>query len=78
MFILSQDKKKFAEYKFFEISKNYGGKKESKCFLLGVDCRGIIGRTIVLGSYSDEEAAVAELKNIYTAMKNGETAYAVK
>ena len=77
MFILSQDKKKFAEYKFFEVSKNYRGKKESKSFLLGIDCRGIIGQTIVLGSYSDEEAAIAELENIYTAMKNGETAYAV-
>ena len=78
MFILSQDKKKFAEYKFFEESKNYRGKKESKCFLLGIDCRGIVGRTIVLGSYSGEEAAIAEMENICTAMKNGEAAYAVK
>ncbi|MGN1466770.1 MAG: hypothetical protein ACI4W1_00535 [Ruminococcus sp.] len=78
MIILSQDKKKFAEYKFFEVSKNYRGKKESKCFLLGIDCRGIVGQTIVLGSYSDEEEAIAELKNICTAMKNGEAAHAVK
>lgn len=78
MFILSQDKKKFAEYKFFEVSKNYRVKKESKCFLLGIDCRGIVGRTIVLGSYSGEEAAIAEMENICTAMKNGEAAYAVK
>lgn len=77
MFILSQDKKKFAEYKFFEVSKNYGGKKEDKYSLVGTDYRGISGRTIILGSYSDEEAAIAELENIYTAMRNGETAYAV-
>lgn len=78
MFILSQDKKKFAEYKFFEVSEIYRSKNESKCFLLGIACRGIIGRTVVLGNYSDEEAAIAELKNICSAMKNGEAAYAVK
>lgn len=78
MFILSQDKKKFAEYKFFEASENYRGKKESKSFLLGIDCRGIAGRTIVLGSYSGEEEATSEPENIYTAMKNSEAVYAVK
>lgn len=77
MFILSQDKKKFAEYKFVEVSKNYGSKKENKYCLVGTDYRGISGRVIILGSYSGEESAIAELENIYTAMKNGETAYAV-
>ncbi|MGN1131243.1 MAG: hypothetical protein ACI4RM_06035 [Ruminococcus sp.] len=78
MFILSQDKKKLAKYKSFRVSKNYRGREKSKCFLLGIDCCGITGRTIVLGSYDGEEEAIAELKNICSAMRNGKTAYAVK
>lgn len=77
MFILSQDKKKFAEYKFVEVSKNYGGKKGNKYCLVGTDYRGFSGRDIILGFYSEEKAAIAELKNICAAMKNGEHAYAV-
>lgn len=45
MFILSQDKKKFAEYKFVEVSKNYGGKKGNKYCLVGTDYRDLADET---------------------------------
>lgn len=78
MFVLSQDKKKFADYKGFEVAKNYGGKKDGKYSLVGTDYRGVSGQTVILGFYSNEEDAIKELEKIYDAVKNGEHAYAVE
>lgn len=80
MFILSQDKKKFADYKKVYVSPKFKKKNGvKKVFLLGVpaDLFGEISEQ-VLGSYDSEEAAVAELEDICAAVKNGEAAYAIK
>lgn len=79
MFILSQDKKNLADYKKVYVSQKYRRKKGKKSFLLGVPA-DLLGEIDVksLGTYESEEAAIAELENICSAMKNGEAAYAVK
>ena len=80
MFILSQDKKKFADYKKVYVSPAFSRKNNiKKAFLLGVPV-GLFGGFVehTLGSYESEEAAIMELENICADMKNGETAYTVK
>lgn len=78
MFILSQNKKKLAPYEIFDVSKNYGGKKEEKYCLVGIVCSFWGKDTTILGTYSSEENVIEELENIFTAIKNGESVYAVK
>lgn len=80
MYILSQDKKIFAEYKRVFVSKKYSGKKGTKVFLLGIRS-GFLSEfdgKMVLGSYESEETAIEELSNICVAMQNGKAAYAIK
>ena len=79
MFILSQDKKNFADYKKVYVSQKYSGKKGTKAFLLGVPANWLGEFDVkTLGCYESEEAAITELWNICSAIKNGEAAYAVK
>lgn len=76
MFILSQDKKTLGEYLHVAVSRNYGGKKSEKYFLVG-SSRLLFGQP-VLGRYPTEEAAIRELNNIYAAFSNNENTYEVK
>lgn len=76
MFILSQDKKTLGEYLHIAVSKNYGGRKNEKYFLVG-SSRLLLGQP-VLGKYPTEEAAIRELGNICAALDNNESTYAVK
>ena len=80
MYILSQDKKMFAEYRRVSISKKYNGKKGNKVFLLGIRSGFLseLDGKMVLGCYESEEAAIEELNNICVAMQNGKAAYAIK
>lgn len=79
MFILSQDKKKFADYRKVYVSQKYKGKKSTKVFIFGVSTSwaDAFDTDMVLGCYENEETAIKELENICTAMRNGESAYAV-
>lgn len=48
MFVLSQDKKKFADYKKVYVSQQYNGKEKAKAFLLGKQTGfGLFGETVL-------------------------------
>lgn len=47
MFVLSQDKKKFADYKKVYVSQQYNGKEKTTAFLFGKQTGfGLFGETI--------------------------------
>ena len=74
MYILSQNKKTLGKYDAITISKNFGGKKEEKYFIVGI--KNVMNETI--GKYPTREQADYEIERIYNAIKNGEKVYAVK
>ncbi len=80
MFILSQDKKSFAEYKKIYVSNQYNGKKNRKAFLLGVGTGLVVFSegAVVLGEYETQEEAIAELNHICIEMSNGAATYSIR
>lgn len=79
MLIMSQDKKIISEFTRVKVDKNYSAKKNNK------NKYAIIGETdkiftneLYLGFYENEELAIAEMENIYTALNSTEQVYGVK
>jgi transcriptional regulator with XRE-family HTH domain len=65
----------------FSIQKNitFGNKNEPKFALCGVDRTGFWGDNLVLlGWYESMDVAKQELRDIYTAIQNGDAAYKLK
>lgn len=76
--ILSQDKKTLGRFTYIFVKRNWGGKKNEKYVLVGDTGLIRLTETLIIGRYESEEAAIAELKNIYSAVKNGDEAYSIR
>ncbi len=75
MLIMAQDKKRIIDCKIVEVTRNIGGSKEAK-FVLTASTSGF--GAIIIGSYPDEESAMAELEKIYAAFEAGAKVYKVE
>ena len=78
--IPSYDGKTMSAYYKFSIQKElFPSKKRARCVLCGTSHTGFFGDNLeTLGWYATEEDAQKEIKEIYTAMLNGEPAYQLK
>lgn len=79
MLIMSQDKKIISEFTRVKVDKNYSAKKNdnNKYAIIG-ETDKIFTDEQYLGYYENEELAIVEMENIYTALNNREQIYAVK
>ncbi|MEE1077163.1 MAG: hypothetical protein UHY68_07895 [Acutalibacteraceae bacterium] len=80
MYILAQNKKTIVEFSRIEVSSNLTMKKEEKYVLIAhynTSANSVSSSTII-GSYPSEEAALKELRSIFTALSAEQPVYEVR
>ncbi len=75
MLIMAQDKKRLIDCKIVEVTRNLGGGKDAK-YVLTASVGGF--GAMIIGSFNDEESAMAELQKIYAAFETGTKVYRVE
>ncbi len=77
MIIMSYDRKHVIDAKLVSVSRNFGGGKDGKYYIIA-SCFGVSDAGIVVGKYPDEKTASDELERIFAAFADGAVSYSVQ